>query len=157
MRISLQTLDLPVDRIEAPLVVVPFFCDRRPLDGPAALLDWRMNGFLTQQILDGRTSGNFGERFLVKSNHKISAEWVMFVGCGSGTHDEPFSRERVINQMLSSVVSAGFKRVGLGLPVASREQLPAWKSSLEACLSASEELRHLRCQYAACDPAAYIQ
>lgn len=155
MKSLLQVLDLPIDRIESQLLVVPFFSDQRPLEGPAALLDWRLNGMLTMQMVNGETGGNLGERYLVKANHKIAAEWVMFVGCGRQPQATRPQMQAVVAELIASVLQAGFKRIGLGLPVATAEQLSAWQEVLDNEL-ADRGSRYLVCQFSACDPAAYV-
>ena len=152
--LRIMSLDLPVDRIETPLVAVPFFLDQRPLDGPVALLDWRLNGLLTAQLQGGHTAGRLGERYLVKGSRKVSAEWVMFVGCGPRPSMRDSDGQRVVDQLLESAVRAGFKQITVGLPVDSAEQLPVWKEYLQASLSRFPDQR-LDCQFSACDPSAY--
>lgn len=154
MKQSLQVLDLPIDRVESELVVVPFFVDQRPLLGPAALLDWRLDGMLTSQLVEGHARGIPGDRYLVKANHKIAAEWIMFVGCGASSHGDDASVEKVVRELLSSITQAGFKQVGIGLPVETLERGALWQAALERELRSLAGSR-LECQLAACDPSAY--
>jgi len=151
---KLQVLDLPVDRIEAPLVAVPYFSDQRPLEGPAGLLDWRLDGLLTAQLLQGKTPGNPGDRYLVKANHKVSAEWVMFVGCGKQPLQDKDSAAHVVAEILNTVGQAGIKQFAIGLPVESRERVALWQETLESALAQSAAAT-FQCQLAACDPSAY--
>jgi len=150
----LQILDLPVDRIESALVAVPYFTDQRPLEGPAALLDWRLDGLLTDQLVQGDAHGNPGDRYLVKANHKVSAEWVMFVGCGHLSKQDKGSAAKVVAEMLASVGQAGFSQFAIGLPVESRERIPFWQDVIESALD-QPDTRGFECQLASCDPSAY--
>lgn len=154
MKSQLQVLDLPVDRIESPLVAVPFFSDQRPLEGPVALLDWRLDGMLTAQLVAGQTRGDAGDRYLVKANHKVTAEWVLFVGCGPCPSSDKSAAESVVAELLATALQAGFSQVALGLPVESRERLVVWQEVLESALK-SPDAKRLHCQLAACDPAIY--
>lgn len=152
----LQVLDLPVDHLEVALVAVPFFSDRKPLGGPVALLDWRLNGLLTRQLSENTASGVPGDRFLVKGNHKVAAEWVMFVGCGPYPGSSTAELERVVGELLDSVVQAGFRQVGIGLPFSDKEGLAAWQEVLYPKLSDASSVRLRECQLSACDESEYV-
>ena len=54
-------LDLPPDRMEGEVATVYFFEDDRPLHGSASMLDWRLNGKVTELLLDGTVSGRIGD------------------------------------------------------------------------------------------------
>ncbi len=151
----LQILDLPVDRVESSIVVVPFFEDQRPLQGPAALLDWRLNGLLTRQLVDGKATGHVGDRYLVKGNGKMSAEWVLFVGCGAAPAGNSDAPRRVISEMLHPVQQADFRKIGLGLPAAEVDSLPVWQQALKDALAVPGAQR-FEFLLSACDPAEYI-
>jgi hypothetical protein len=45
-------------------LVVPLWTDVRPLRGAAGLLDWRLNGRLSQLLREGRVEGATGEKLL---------------------------------------------------------------------------------------------
>ena len=45
-------------------LVVPLWADVRPLRGAAGLLDWRLNGRLSQLLREGRLLGAAGEKLL---------------------------------------------------------------------------------------------
>ncbi|MFO7983527.1 MAG: M17 family peptidase N-terminal domain-containing protein [Desulfuromonadales bacterium] len=111
----LRLLDLPADRMDGDVVGVLFFEDERPLEGPAALLDWRMNGFLTRRLLSGQASGRRNERILVDSNAKILAPWVLFQGAGKLKDDNRDLWRRAVNELLRTAVDAGFSRVAICL------------------------------------------
>jgi hypothetical protein len=113
--LQLHLLDHPVDRFEGEVVAAPFFVDERPLGGPAALLDWRLNGRLTEQLLRGEVSGSPGEHLLVQSNGKIAADWVLFVGGGRRRGLAENSCRELLRQLLATCRRAGFTRIALGL------------------------------------------
>ncbi len=109
---ELQVVDLPADRLAGEAVAAFFFEDERPLRGPAAMLDWRLNGLLTRMLLEGRVSGKAGEHVLVSNNGKIKAEWVLFIGGGSL---QGFGRETyrgLIRHLFETCRQAGIHRLG---------------------------------------------
>jgi hypothetical protein len=110
---SCAWFELPADRVDAQVVVVPFFENEKPLRDSQALLDWRLNGILTSMLLKNQVSGKPGERVLVNGGSKIAAPWVMFIGAGE-RRDLLFEK---LNHLLSEAISlcrrAGFFRVGI--------------------------------------------
>lgn len=112
---QLHLLDNPVDLFEGEVVAALFFADERPLRGPQALLDWRLNGLLTDLLLQGRVSGSTGEHVLVRSNGKISADRVLFVGGGSCQVLGDEACRGLLRHLLATCCRAGFTRIALGL------------------------------------------
>jgi Cytosol aminopeptidase family, N-terminal domain len=113
--IALHVLDLPVDRMEGEVVAALFFEDVRPLFGAAALLDWRLNGRLTDMLLKKEVTGRAGEHVLVANNGKLVADWILFVG-GGKWHGLNIGRYRErLRHLLSVCSNAGFSLVSIGL------------------------------------------
>ena len=111
----LRTLDLPADRMEGEVVAALFFRDQRPLRGPAALLDWRLNGKLTELLLTGAVRGLAGEQVLMPNNGKLVAERVLFVGGGSWQELGPEAYRVLVGDLLRTCREAGFWRIALCL------------------------------------------
>ena len=90
-----------------------YFADQKPLDGPAALLDWRLDGQLTKMLVDGEIQGRAGEHVMLQNNGKLKADWVLFVGGGKwyGLCEE--THASLVRHMLSVARQAGFKDVSL--------------------------------------------
>jgi len=111
----LHLLDSQVDRLEGEVVAAPFFVDQRPPSGPAALLDWRLNGRLTELLVQGKLSGSAGEHLLVRSNGKIAANWILFFGGGRRQGLGEAGCRDLLHHFLSTCRRAGFSRIALGL------------------------------------------
>lgn len=113
--IPVRLSDLPVDRMPGEAAAAFFFSDERPLSGAAALLDWRLNGLLTELLRQGRAIGEFGEHVLIRSNGKIATNWVLFVGggkrCGLGADGLRW----LVRHLLETCRRAGIARIALGL------------------------------------------
>jgi len=112
---SFQVLDFPADRIDGDAVAALFFEDERPLLGPAALLDWRLNGLLTDLLLKGEARGRAGEHVLVLNNGKLAADWVLFIGGGSRKGLGREAVEGLLRHFLYTCRDAGLNRVTLCL------------------------------------------
>lgn len=115
MSSKLYVLDLPADRMESEVAAALFFEDERPLRGPAALLDWRLDGRITEMLLQNRASGCAGERILVTNNGKLGSGAVLFCGGGrwAGLDQERYFE--LILQLLQTCRQAGFMRFALCL------------------------------------------
>ena len=109
----LERVPLPADVINGESVVALYFSDQKPLDGPAALLDWRLDGQLTKMLLNGDIEGRAGEHVMLQNNGKLKADWVLFVGGGKwhGLCEE--THAALVRHMLSVARQAGFKDVSL--------------------------------------------
>jgi len=112
-----QICDEPADRLPGELVAAFFFADERPPQGPAGLLDWRLNGWLTRCLLAGRAVGRPGEFLLVGNNGKLQASWALFAGGGAGEALTPLTCAGLMGSLLEAVRLAGFRRIGLALPL----------------------------------------
>lgn len=112
---SLQVVDLSADRVVGEVVAALFFEDVRPVTGPGALLDWRLNGLLTDLLVQGKAHGRAGENILFRSNGKLASEWIFFVGGGSwqGLGEETY--RGLIRHLLAACWKAGFACVALCL------------------------------------------
>ena len=110
---QLERVALSADCLPGESVVALYFSDQRPLDGPAALLDWRLDGQLTKMLIDGEVQGRAGEHVMLQSNGKLKADWVLFVGGGKwyGLCEE--THASLVRHMLSVARQAGFKDVSL--------------------------------------------
>lgn len=111
--IQAQRLTLPADALPGQSVVALYFADQKPLEGPAALLDWRLDGQLTRMLLDGDVRGRAGEHVLLQNNGKLAADWVLFVGGGKWHGLCRETHAGLVRHMLSVAGQAGFKDVSL--------------------------------------------
>lgn len=103
---TLQEVVIPPDRLEVCAVGAFFFSDQRPLEGAAGLLDWRLGGALTRQLQQGLVAGRFGELVALRSNGKVAADWVMFLGAGE-LKEFVGERQREFLQRLWQVLRQG--------------------------------------------------
>ena len=59
------------------------FC--RPLKGQAGMVDWRLNGSLSELILKDRFDGKRGEALLMPLNGRLPAKELLVLGLGNQT------------------------------------------------------------------------
>lgn len=136
----IRVVDLAPDRMAGDVVAGFFFEDQRPLRGAAALLDWRLNGIMTDLLLSGAARGTPGEHVLVRSNGKLRAPWVLFAGGGCWRKIAPFTYSGLIGGLLDDCRRAGFQRISLCLtpPVTAPEiGADGWLQDLAESLDTS--------------------
>jgi len=112
----LEVVDLPADQLPGDALLVPLFVDQRPLDGPAAVVDWRLDGAITQLILDAWISGKNGECLGMQTNAKFAAPRVMLVGGGRWQGLDHNRYQAVIDRLLRVAERAGVHDLALCLP-----------------------------------------
>jgi len=108
-----QREKLPADSLPGESVVALYFSDQKPLDGPAALLDWRLDGQLTRMLLDGNIQGKAGEHVMLQGNGKLAAKWVLFVGGGKWHGLCAETHGALVRHMVGVARQAGFKNISL--------------------------------------------
>ncbi len=134
----LQLLHLPVDRIEGEVAAAFFFEDERPLRGPAALLDWRLNGLLTDLLVRGEMSGRAGELLIAPNNGKLGADRILFAGGGTWSSLERDTYRQRVVELLANCRRAGFARICLALRPLSGEGEEALRTLVTEALEKVE-------------------
>ncbi|MBI2982448.1 MAG: hypothetical protein HYY44_09225 [Deltaproteobacteria bacterium] len=97
--IQLVLSSAPLDEVPGKLALATFFEDIRPLRGSTGLIDWRLNGRLSELILQGRLSGSFEESMIMPVSGRLAADEILLFGLGTAAD---LSEDRV---------EAGFARL----------------------------------------------
>ena len=110
---TFERVEFPADRLEAESVVAFYFSDKKLLEGPAALLDWRLDGQLTRMLLSGDVLGKAGEHVMLQNNGKLKSDWVLVVGGGQWAGLSEETHASLIRHMLKVASQAGFTKISL--------------------------------------------
>lgn len=113
--IDKHLLDMPPDKMEGEVAVALFFEDDRPLKGAAALIDWRLNGHLTRQMLNRSVSGALRDSLLIQNNGKLDSDWALLVGGGRRRKLTATVWARLLSKIFKACSQAGFSRVAICL------------------------------------------
>ncbi len=81
--LHLEISAVAVERARADLLVVPVFCDERPLRAAAGRADWRLCGRLSALAASGRLCGRPGEAVLAATFGGLVAPLVLALGLGA--------------------------------------------------------------------------
>lgn len=80
--IQLKITSDPLDDVDSHLALILAYEDVRPLRGQAGMVDWRLNGYLSDLILKNRFSGQVGEALLMPTQGRIPPKELMILGLG---------------------------------------------------------------------------
>jgi len=58
------------------------FSDEKPPRGICGFIDWRLNGFISREMKQGRISGEFREKVIIPFPGRISSEILLLFGLG---------------------------------------------------------------------------
>jgi hypothetical protein len=96
LTLSTESPDLPRHKCLA----LGIFSDEKPPRGICEFLDWRLNGFISREMKQGRISGEFREKVIIPFPGRISTEILLLFGLGP--HSE-FNYDRIYTSAYSIV------------------------------------------------------
>lgn len=104
------------------LFVVPIWTDMRPLRGAAGLVDWRLNGQLSNCLRDERFGGEHRERLLLPTR-RLPWRAILALGVGA-TRDFDDDRFRdVLDGAFTVVRGLGLRTMAAALPGRETDRL----------------------------------
>lgn len=113
---ALEIVDLPADQLPGDALAVPLFEDQRTLDGPAAVVDWRLDGALSRMLIAGELSGRAGEHLALQGSAKFAAPWILIAGCGRWRSLDRDDYVTLTTRLLKMATKAGVAELALCLP-----------------------------------------
>ena len=136
----LEIVDLPADRTAGDVLLVPLFTDQRPLQGPAAVVDWRLDGAVTQLLRDGAVTGRRGECLGLQTSHKFAAPRLVLVGGGRWQALDHPRYQSLVERLLQVADSVGAREAALCLPPHPRADAAAVAEMVRIALAGSRRL-----------------
>jgi hypothetical protein len=76
--LSTESPDLP----EHKCLALGIFSDEKPPRGVCGFIDWRLNGFISREMKQGRISGEFREKVIIPLPRRVSTEILFLFGLG---------------------------------------------------------------------------
>ncbi len=104
------------------VLVVPLWTDVRPLRGVAGLLDWRLNGRLSQMLREEKLRGELGEKMLFL-NDRVPWKHILAVGLGATDEFNEHAFKTGLRSAFDSFRGLGIKSVALALPGRDMERI----------------------------------
>jgi hypothetical protein len=112
-RLEIGLDSLPLDAIEAEVVVAGFFLEDRPLRGGAGRVDWRLCGRVSQMLLDRRISAELGSASLMAATPAFKAPRILLFGLGSRADFALTVAQDLMRDALERCLALGLHRIAL--------------------------------------------
>src|SRR5579862_6924756 len=109
--------ELLLDRTDPVLLVCSIHEDQRPLKGVAGSLDWRLKGFLSRFVINGRITGTRNEFVYVPITRHGQVRHLMLVGLGPKSQDggSAAGGSAILKELARRVSDLKFKKVAVCL------------------------------------------
>jgi hypothetical protein len=118
MKIKITTAS--PDALDHDTLILGFFSDERPPKGYCGLVDWRLNGMISNQIAGGRISGNFLEKLACAFPDRIHVTRLLLFGLGAVSE---LTYDRLYNagfEIAKTVTGIGATDLAFPMPAAGR-------------------------------------
>ena len=112
-RLEIGLDSLPLDAIEAEVVVAGFFLEDRPLRGGAGRVDWRLCGRISQMLLDRRISAELGSASLMAATPAFKTPRILLLGLGSRADFALTVAQDLMRDALERCLALGLHRIAL--------------------------------------------
>jgi hypothetical protein len=110
-----------VEEIQSDLLVTTYFQDLGSPKGPTGMIDWRLNGFISRNIVQKRITGAKGEITLVPLNQKFSTQRMILLGLGKWREYTIAELRSVLPALQKTVMDIKPERVCFCIPRALNE------------------------------------
>ena len=100
-----------LDKVEGDILAAYLVAGQRPPHGIAGLCDWRLMGFISRLIAEGKLSGETGEKLLISSEGSIIPKKLVIYGVGDYTQ-APLSLQDTAAELIKTL-----KKLGAVVPV----------------------------------------
>ena len=117
MEIRFAPADLRrLDGIQSEALAMTFFEDERPPRGALGLIDLRLCGFLSRQLIAGRLSGRLDDMVLVPTRGRLSCDKLFVLGLGEREAFDGERYETVLGTLFSALSRAKVRSSVWSLP-----------------------------------------
>ena len=105
-----------LDEIVCEALAIPFFAEERPLKGALGLVDWRLCGLISHNMIRKHIQGSFKESILLSGRPRLSMEKVFLFGLGREADFNPKVLEEICGHILHTLTRAGVRTSAMVLP-----------------------------------------
>ena len=119
---------LALDEHPADVLVLTAFADERPLPGLAGLVDWRLNGRLSDWMLGGFATGQTHEKVLCPTQGRLPQPLVLIIGLGLKSQHRADRARSVAIEAACTVRDLGKRTMACGLFGLDRLPTPVERS-----------------------------
>lgn len=102
--IELTLTNKTIDEVAAQLALITTFEDVRPLKGSAGLVDWRLNGKISNFFIHHKLQGAKGEALLMPVRGRLDSTELLVLGMGPKTSLQDSDTPQIINQIVEKLM-----------------------------------------------------
>jgi hypothetical protein len=138
--LSVEIEVAPAERVAADLLLAPFFGGESPLRGPAARVDWRMCGLLSERLRSGTLPDGVGEATLLASHGRLRAPRVLLFGLGPRAGFDAARLRTAARAAAERFLALGVGFVAFALPDETLSGVAADRGAAAAAVGIAEAL-----------------
>ena len=117
MRVDFVRAELRhIDETRADALALPVFVDERPLRGTAGLVDWRLNGRISEWLTSARFAAAPGETLLYPDRGRLPFGRLLLFGLGAVGDFGPERLRELSPRILRALRDLGARRFAAPLP-----------------------------------------
>ncbi len=105
-----------LDEASVEVAVASFWQDERPMRGFAGLLDWRLSGRLSAQLVTGFAKGEADEVLMVRGKPHVPFEKILLLGLGERARFDEGVFRRGVERMARALEGLRVRRALVELP-----------------------------------------
>lgn len=153
--IQLKITSDTLDDVDSQLALIIAFENIRPLRGQAGLLDWRLNGKLSNLIQKNRFQGEMGESLLMPSGGRVNTNELMILGLGDSENVGDQNLPHYVSLILEKILRKKNKSFCLSLSDLTKGMFE-WRNTVRlfvSMLSGKDEDYHI----ALLEPEEYVE
>ncbi|MFH1018624.1 MAG: M17 family peptidase N-terminal domain-containing protein [Pseudomonadota bacterium] len=121
---KIERYNRTLDELTVDLIVASLFDTDRPPRGVSGLADWRLNGFISRQILNGSVKGTKDEWVLLPLHRRLPARRLLLVGLGRRQDFSIMQARHVAYKLAKLLKGLDTVDVALSFPSAIDENEP---------------------------------
>jgi len=106
MKMKINVFSESIDVLNYDVLTLGFFSDERPPRGYCGLVDWCLNGMISNLIAKGNIEGAFMEKVLISPNLRIPSSKILLIGLGDMAHltyEKLYTAGHTISKTLSEI------------------------------------------------------
>lgn len=98
------------------LLVLTIFSDERPLRGLNGLVDWRLNGRLSQMLMKNDLTCKLGDQTLMPTNSRLPAKRLLLLGLGQRRDFDNMAYANAVESLFDVVARLKVNSCSLSIP-----------------------------------------
>lgn len=144
----------PIDKLDCELLVLMHYENQVPFHGLLGLIDWRLNGRLSQLVIENHFSGKAKEMILMPAEHRFRAQKMILLGLGQHEHFRENHISQVFDYTFETIDRLKAKQIALSLNPLIPSQFE-WRNSVRMFVSKAFDFPQIE-EVILCEPQDWV-